>query len=112
MSNGSLTVVANGMVLAAGGYNSGALTESVLTEIFFAGVPPTLSGPTSANEVVGKQVTLRFAAAGNPAPTIAVSGSLPSGLGVVVQPSAIVVTGVPDEWTHQKPPRGRDRCIT
>lgn len=96
MSNGALIVLANGMVLAAGGYDSAALSESVLSETFFAGVPPTLSGPTSANVIVGKQVTLQFAAVGSPTPTIAVTGALPSGLGVVVRPGAIVVTGVPE----------------
>jgi hypothetical protein len=86
-------------VLAAGGYATTALSESLLTETFFAGVPPSLSGPTSANMTVGNEVSLQFAATGSPTPTVSAGGELPSGLGVVVQSGAIVVTGVPESDT-------------
>jgi Putative Ig domain len=98
-SDATLTVIGGGLVLDAGGYNSAERSESLLTETFFAGIPPTLVGPTSANVTVGNEVSLQFAATGGPTPTVAVGGALPSGLGVVVQSGAIVVTGVPQSDT-------------
>ena len=54
-ADGTLTLIGGGLVLAAGGYSSTELSESLLSETFFAGVPPSLSGPTSDNVTVGNR---------------------------------------------------------
>ncbi len=91
----SVAPLPGGYVLASGG-EVAATSVTSGTEIYLAGLPPTITSAPTATFAVGSYGSFAVTTTGAPAPSVSVTGSLPAGLALVASTGGnATLSGVP-----------------